>query len=1189
MPVDKISGKPACDSKKVFIEVTGIDHNPEYSFLFYDHTDYVQQEFLEKEMQGEPETLDDTTVYCWDWKEQNEKIDVWLGIESESGTIRLPLYDDIQPKNRKEDEQDYLLHSVVPLTLLPTFDESLDYKDRIAPSRNGYLYVFYNNRIWREIEITTNEDGAPSFRDVDLYSYRELDDKIGKPGRFNPLKAVTRNATGKSLNEIWLPAKNNDKGVRVNLAFSEVQWSCERINFLEKKENTSEMHRRATAFHRLDTNGSIDVFRAEDQKEIRTRQPDIEIWLAEPSLLNHDLSGQWLNNKHSEIKKNISDNIIDGDKAENNIKNDSVNKFEYGIKHSVLASLNSKEEKNEIKWITEHQEDYLFDSKLRKNRIIFLDDPLFDLRHHAFLASFGIGYMQQIYVDMSRQPYYQCAELVQKFVMPEKFGEQENPFFEHRDEFDQSITGRYHRTLRTLERHACARDVITLQNFVENKINHERTAIVLRDISSLSDINASAAHVIVGYAISVLSSNINLLDQISSQTSNTSSLFEKTLLEIITSGSKHPLHEILFPSEKDVSLDEKYTSPTPFNSGSGLASTYSLAFWEKDNYNIDEKELEFIDLAFMSEANDNNKDYFPLIRRVVNITDGILKGYFDTLQSLSKELNSSAKVIAFNNAYSPVLRLMKATNSKLWGDIIYTPTGGSEFKGTVLGVHGHGLSYGLSASDREYIKTKKKNTPMGRLINKNGKLIAATGKRAFKKSGLSAIAKKTMEKLPLKVVVLPESSPISSSLSQKNTQRALKDFDKWISASNAYERLKVPYFIVIIELLNLKSNWSHVKNMTSSGNDVNHSRANALSAILDLGIAITHASNLHTRNASWLARESAKTLIKMPKGLVAKFTFQGGSTLVSQLSRLGALSLGAGLLTAGIAGWDAIRSIQDNDIDAGIAMGMVAIGTVLTTLGTSLFSMGASAPVLFGMGPIAWLGIAIAVGGFALYVYFKDSPIEVWLKNGPFGQSPSSRYSHLQDNQIAFDRFIGILFNISIESFKLENETDIPEDIKNNMVSKGATHAIWINTNLASFVNPEKFEIQFFVRQAIQRTTSGFTSGGMGMTIPVNAKDMVSQEKNNRPIIGEYLAENGNVYFVNHNIKAPETEIVNGIFSSTNLTSTYQKSFISRTRIVVEGSVFPSPNMDDSSVIPYKKSSPKFSSNDKYWIKKVLN
>lgn len=97
-----------------------------------------------------------------------------------------------------------MVHAVLPLTLLPTYQSSLTYKERIAPVRAGFIYIFYNHKVWREIQISPEDSGDYSLKDVNLYQYRT--------GRDKPFKDEARIATGVALKEIWIPAKENNKG-----------------------------------------------------------------------------------------------------------------------------------------------------------------------------------------------------------------------------------------------------------------------------------------------------------------------------------------------------------------------------------------------------------------------------------------------------------------------------------------------------------------------------------------------------------------------------------------------------------------------------------------------------------------------------------------------------------------------------------------------------------------------------------------------------------------------------------------------------------------------------------------------------------------------------------------------------------------------------------------------------------------
>lgn len=1124
----KFASSPSCDGKKFFIEVTGIQHGSEQDFEFYDLTDMSQQAALEAKKSIDPE-LDESTVYSWDWCDESANRNVWLKIEAEGEPIKLPLFQNVADIPRKKDEQDYLVHAVLPLTLLPTYQSSLTYKERIAPVRAGFIYIFYNHKVWREIQISPEDSGDYSLKDVNLYQYRT--------GRDKPFKDEARIATGVALKEIWIPAKENNKGARIHLAFSEVQWSAQYLNYLEANQN--ELVQRTVAFHQLNVDSNVDVLKASLLPPMRIRAPELELFLAEPINLNRDLSGEWVTRTYQTIKEEILSANEDGDKAVQVFKYAQPHRYEYAIKQAALIEIINSDPNQAKLWTIGDSKDFLEDAKKRHLRAIVLDDPLFDLRHHAFLTQSAVGYLQQVYIDMSQQKYYRTAELVQKLVVPAKFGQQENPYYQYRNDIDNYYGGVFHRTLRTTERQFCCQDVKVLQEKLQLQVNQKRLAQVLRDISSMNDINASAAHVIVGYALSALSVNIDKLDQISNPESDVRSPYLETARQILSPKDNHPLHRILFPEEGTINLEQaSYSAPPPFNSGSGFATLESLALWSKEDMLIQDEQLQVMDLAFMSPSNSNQEKAFNLERRIASIMNDILKGYFDTLLNLSQDLTSEAKVIQFNAAYAPVLGLMKATNAKMWGDITYVPVSGAELKGTVVGVHGHGLSYGLSAADREFVDSKKKSA-FGRLYDRSGKLVASSNKNAFSSSDLIS------------------ESRMAAALNQANTQRALRDMNRTdLNVSNAYEKFRIPYFIAVVELINLKQSQHHFEKALQR-TDTLYSSANALSAALDLGIAITHASNLYTQNASRLAIASHNAAVVMPKAWVDRFTFQDGAVqLVKKVSFLGLTTLVAGFLTAGIAGWDAMRRWQENDLDASVAMGMVAIGTLTTTVATGFFTT--SAPVLFGMGPVAWLGIGLSVAGFALYMFWKDTPIEAWLKNGPFGQSPSATYAHLQDPTTAFERFIGLIFNLSVKAYRLGAQTEFSEAFTQQMQALGATHVIYVNTNLAALLSAQSVRVEFYARQAIEKKTT--TSSRTGSR---ESSELINLSANNVTVIHQEQRNEGTAYFVKYDLTVPEYSTDFSLLMMRSYQYRYQSVFVLRTKLHVEQASFPTLALEE--------------------------
>ncbi|WP_339719019.1 toxin VasX [Marinomonas primoryensis] len=1192
MLTDKIGSGPACDTTKLFIEVTGIQHDPSYSFQFYGAKDDSRK----TEIEGKKvcQQLGDTSIYSWEWEKNASPINACLSIAAENGDITLPLYDDAQAKERVDGEQDYLLHSIVPLTLLPTYNKHLQDNERYAPTRNGYLYVFYNNKAWRELEIHASDSEGVQFQDVDLSAYRT--------GENNTFSSEKREAVGKPLKEIWLPVKDNNKDTLVHLAYSDVPWSGERLNYLEA--NLSELKKRAQFLHALKGIENSPNNRAKETlvlpattlPEMRVRA-DIEWHTAEPIKFNRDLTGSSLNQQYTDIKSGIEKANNNGDEQFEALMHRSAFQYEYGMKETALRSLITNDNDLDKNWEASQSLDYLSDAKARQLRTLVLDDPVFDLKQRAFMVLSGAAYMQQLYVDMSQQEYYQTAELTQQMIMTERFGQQDNALYKFNSDVSRDLSGRFHRTLRTRERLIANRDIKELQYFVDQTLNRQRTADVLRDISSLNGLNSAGAHAIVSHSMSALSINIDKIDVFSKYhyiynylpadrpLNQMKSLSRKdchaTLRKVLSSPS-HPLCKVLFVEDGAVTLDSEYTPPEAMNDGSGFATPESLAQWSQKGFVLEDDQLEVIDLVFITKSNvaaslsDKVQDAFSQARRVSSILNSILQGYYEALMSI-KDLASEAKVIQFNQAYASVLALTKATNPTYLGKMLFTSAQGAETKGYVVGVHGQGLKFGLSADDREHIKNKRRKGLQGRLHEENGRLVVASNKKPFSNADKANLA----ERGNLKVVVLPEDSEMAQAYNQANTQRALRNMNNpELNTSNVYERIRIPYWIVAIETVNLVLNLKHLTTFKENG--WLYSGLNIASASLDLSVAVTHAANLHGQNASWLTRAANKEMVKV-SGKVASFInyFTDSAKLVGSLSRLAVAGLVGGLLTAGMAGWEAIRLSAKNDDDASMAMAMVAVGTTMSTLATGLFTTGA--PILFGMGPIAWLGIGIAVTGALLYMLFLDTPIEEWLKNGPFADDPSEQYAHLQDNNVAFERFVHCLFSVDIKAYQYGRQTGLPDAFNDTMQSKGVTHAIQVSSNLAALMGEDNARIEFYARPAIQEKVE--TRSRIGISHDEEVKPLGSKLLS---ILAQSDGPDSTVYFVKHDVALPATHSDSAWLGGKYHSYTYAKAFIARVRLHIGDEVFPMPALDQANFEAPVFDPPHFTDDEKSWINQAI-
>lgn len=120
-----------------------------------------------------------------------------LEIDSEEGPpIRLSLLEQAeQAQWQTEKGHENLLAPIVPMAWLRGM--AVDGKHLTWPvlARPGYLYLFREGRLWRELKITWEND-RPVFRDTRLSDYRDEDGKI---------TADQRHPAGKPLEDIWVP------------------------------------------------------------------------------------------------------------------------------------------------------------------------------------------------------------------------------------------------------------------------------------------------------------------------------------------------------------------------------------------------------------------------------------------------------------------------------------------------------------------------------------------------------------------------------------------------------------------------------------------------------------------------------------------------------------------------------------------------------------------------------------------------------------------------------------------------------------------------------------------------------------------------------------------------------------------------------------------------------------------------
>lgn len=171
--------------------------------------------------------------------------------------ILLKLAEDLQPVD-KETEMDEWDNVLVPVRPLAYLDGNKD-KAKASELCGGYLYVFWKNKLWRELAIT--EKGY--YQDVDVEYYRNL---YKEEQQKETPQVIKRKAEGFAVPHFWAPYKINgelqqgDNGLK--LIFSPKQKRFGQIEQLES--DSAKLEEESTPLDELCCYSDAQSFNAQE-------------------------------------------------------------------------------------------------------------------------------------------------------------------------------------------------------------------------------------------------------------------------------------------------------------------------------------------------------------------------------------------------------------------------------------------------------------------------------------------------------------------------------------------------------------------------------------------------------------------------------------------------------------------------------------------------------------------------------------------------------------------------------------------------------------------------------------------------------------------------------------------------------------------------------------------------------------
>ncbi|MCF5708278.1 hypothetical protein GIV19_13375 [Pseudomonas syringae] len=1087
MTIGSLSAGPSCETGKLIVQIIGKDHEASQKLVLtsMDRT---------RTYRSRPQTLDNEHCSC--------VLEVWdhvagahLELEiatTEGEPIRLTLLDDTKVTPRQADAQFNQVVAVLPFTALPGSSSPYDLGTPVL-ARAGYVYVFYQQKLWRELEVRVSETGT-TYHDIDVDRYRQQDG----------FKTGERIAVGAALEDIWLPATwNNHRALDVQLCFSEIPLSASRLQRLEQdaesraqrctrpnlsysKERFSHLYKgkpdgetMLKAFSSFNTpdnvlqltlapikatrlNLELSVFPVSLVAPQRARQPGYERLLDHPALYLCDLSGQF------PVKALEQANTFLAEADKGNAVKDTHCLELAALADAMRASMPAEEESTDS-WVLWAAQPAVTDvlSKARQRQVcgVLLDDSSHRIRHlrqclDTHQQLFGICAQYAI-----RQPHHASALLVHQLIVPPTIGGSKNPL----NEVITSLSGTGRQAINqctaTVQRMRVWREMIGAQSLLAESLQRGVTLQTVADHLSLDGFEYVAALYDLSRTLATLAISPSNLDPLAPSGSIVDAVTQvgvgepkvsqgQALLSQINHDNNHPLHVMLWPESDLETVCKPYEPPIEKdrNLGDGHFRATELARFEhvQAPNPVTQVTLDATLLANLL-AGDSLQNFFLINNG--KATTAALVGIFENLQGavdaaenavgkaeqtlMSSKTNTASAGIKSQSATDQLnnVREHPISNARRI-DINRQGRGVQQLRSMMPEHFGaafllqrnrvtpHHYVFGLedlparsampSARYGEYLD------PDGNPFHDIDPPITTRGPLTSGDHHVLVIPRRhhtaqLVGDINRKLKAAQEAGH-SLRASEQAYVRARSGLSQAIenleaTKSGAVYRLlgstRFCVAVLMLEVWNVGSEFGAF-GQTIREKDKSRAFAGFAAAATDLAIA-AEALTIKLMGIQPDATITRKTLLQIPEALAKKMLGPSlGSVLTKQLSlRVGAQIFSAALLI-GINLYDAYHAWQWNDPAMYGYLMMTAGG--LAAFMSSLF---AGMTTVFGLTPLGWIALLLLGAGITQVLMQTSSPMETWLKNGPFGERHSGS-EHLQDPLESFYRLISMLAGISI-------------------------------------------------------------------------------------------------------------------------------------------------------------------------------
>lgn len=871
----------------------------------------------------------------------------------DGGSFMVPVLDDWQStEERPEGELGNTLMSVCPVAEIhskrPIESSGVTIFGGRAVSllRPGYLYVFRGQTLWREFEI--GPEGTLS--EVDLVTARQD-------------KASARLAAGEPVTDFLVPVllQNRFELTDCRIAYSEIQWPW---SYIEKLESApAVLEKRALSIapawaaatdDSLNFDSGFPASTITSVSKLRPRDLGIELMLRDPS----GFTLEFRNPDSGELISRV------------------VERW----RRIPVDDKGSGGELPDLDLQAEAAEDALVSAREHSAIVcVAIPDPLFRLRHALAQLHLALHYLDAIDLSLKDRPLIHSATLIRQALFDPQVSASSDQVGTLRAAVDRE---KLHKTLDHSERQKVLEEIAIHLETLESLVNSGDFDNVCGDYLNHDGLGPCEAFALQADLFNLTQQLPGVLNAHGLESPGILSrllkqgLGKNTLINALAD-SENPdndLHPML-AQLKELARDQNTLTDAQLT-GAGLSSVSALA------QQLAQQE---------GESNAENGASVPssapgTAAGMVNIAVG---GWSAAILKVVDNLRQSDDLVAIklNRVFASVKQAADIADPGLGGELQVMYRDEVDLtRYSIVGVHGEGLSFGLTDEDRRSeALTRRDDYLFADRTDAAGQRVASTSPSRLADEGAETMVKAAAHTW---VFVLPIDHPEARKFSAlkidwANKARAFADgpgLSRVLVGLAAYNLI-----VEVWSLRQLKSDelgYSFTK-FAGAGLDL-------LTALMKLHVACSAADGKLVKTVILRPLFEVRSVPVIGPVIQKRLLQVGAGSIVRTM---GLVNFFASGVMVGVSAWDYRNSVSRGDLDA-------AFGHGLAVAGGSVFL---ASPLISGLLAIpgwgwALLGLGVVLGGSIFAAFSTDSEIERVLKQGPLGVGPDHKGLPAEDS-----------------------------------------------------------------------------------------------------------------------------------------------------------------------------------------------